>query len=65
MSYVRVTGPGWILTAALGLAAVLISASALAWYRTGTEAAVYLVILAAGYALEGTVAARTGRRALR
>ena len=60
-----VTGPGWILTAALGLTAALVPGSALAWYRPGTEAAVYLVILAAGYALEGAVAARTGRRALR
>ena len=32
---------------------------------TGTEAAVYLVVLGAGYALEWAVAARTGRRVLR
>jgi hypothetical protein len=37
----------------------------LSWYRTGTEAAVYLVILVVGYALERAVAARTGRRSLR
>jgi hypothetical protein len=60
-----VTGPGWLLTALIGFAAVGVPGSALSWYRTGTEAAVYLVILAAGYALEGAVAARTGRRVLR
>ena len=39
--------------------------AALSWYRAGTEVAVYLVILVAGYALEWAVAARTGRRVLR
>jgi hypothetical protein len=60
-----VTGPGFLLTAALGFAAALVPGSALSWYRTGTEAAVFLMILAAGYALEWAVAARTGRRVLR
>jgi hypothetical protein len=60
-----VTGPGFLLAAAVGFAAALAPGSALSWYRTGTEAAVYVVILAAGYALEWMVAARTGRRVLR
>ena len=60
-----VTGPGFTLTALLGFAAALVPGSVLSWYRTGTEAAVYLVVLAAGYALERAVAARTGRRVLR
>jgi hypothetical protein len=38
---------------------------ALSWYRTGPEAIVYLVVLAAGFGLEWAVAARTGRRVLR
>jgi hypothetical protein len=59
-----VTGPGFLLTAAGGLAAALAPGPALAWYRTRTEAAIFLVILATGYALEWTVAARTGRRVL-
>src|SRR5712692_1707819 len=60
-----VTGPGFLLTAALGFAAALVPGSALSWYRTGTEAIVYLVVLAAGCGLEQAVAARTGRRVLR
>jgi hypothetical protein len=60
-----VTGPGFLLSAALGFAAALVPGSALSWYRTGTEAAVFLVILAAGYGLEQAVAGRTGRRVLR
>ena len=60
-----VTGPGFLLTAMLGFAAALVPGLVLSWYRTGTEAAVFLVILAAGYALEWAVAARTGRRVLR
>ncbi|MGH3194242.1 MAG: hypothetical protein ACRDPY_49265 [Streptosporangiaceae bacterium] len=60
-----VTGPGFLLAAAAGLAAALVPGPALSWYRTSTEAAVFLVILAAGYALEQAVAARTGRRVLR
>lgn len=60
-----VTGPGWLLTSMLGFAAALAPGSALSWYRTRTEAAVFLVILAAGYGLEWAVAARTGRRVLR
>jgi hypothetical protein len=57
-----VTGPGFLLAAAVGFAAALVPGSALSWYRTRTEAAVFLVILAAGYALEWALAARTGRR---
>ncbi len=60
-----VTGPGFLLTAALGFAAALAPGPALSWYRTGTEAIVFLVILAAGYRLEQAVAARTGRRVVR
>lgn len=64
-THCSVTGPGWLLAALLGFAAALSPGTALSWYRTGTEAAVYLVVLAAGYALEWAVAARTGRRMLR
>ncbi len=64
-THCAVTGPGFLLTAALGFAAALAPGSALSWYRTGTEAVLYLVILAAGYGLEQVVAARTGRRVLR
>lgn len=66
-----VTGPGWLLTAMLGFAAMLgftaalVPGSALSWYRTRTEAAIFLVILAMGYGLEWIVAARTGHRVLR
>src|SRR5712691_9661696 len=64
-THCAVTGPGFLLTATLGFAATLVPGSALSWYRASTEAAVFLVILAAGYALEGAVAARTGRRVMR
>ncbi|HET9972836.1 MAG TPA: hypothetical protein VFQ68_31695 [Streptosporangiaceae bacterium] len=64
-THCSVTGPGFLLAAAAGFAAVLLPGTVLSWYRTGTEAAAYLVILAAGYALERAVAARTGRRILR
>jgi hypothetical protein len=60
-----VTGPGFLLAAAGGFAAALVPGSALSWYRTRTEAAVFLVILAVGYGREWAVAARTGRRVLR
>ncbi|HEX9357237.1 MAG TPA: hypothetical protein VF933_25875 [Streptosporangiaceae bacterium] len=60
-----VTGPGFTLAALLGFAAALVPGPALSWYRTGTEAAVFLAVLAAGYGLEWAVAARTGRRVLR
>lgn len=60
-----VTGPGFLLAALLGFAAALVPGTALSWYQTGPEAAAYLVVLAAGYALEWAVAARTGRRTLR
>jgi hypothetical protein len=64
-THCSVTGPGFTLAALLGFAAALVPGPALSWYRTGTEAAVFLVILAAGYGLEQAVAARTGRRVLR
>lgn len=64
-AHCAVTGPGFTLAALLGFAAALAPGPVLSWYRTGTEAAVYLVILAAGYALERAVAGRTGRRFLR
>ena len=64
-THCAVTGPGFTLAALLGFAATLVPGPALSWYRTGTEAAVYLAVLAAGYALERAVAARTGRRVLR
>ncbi len=60
-----VTGPGFLLSAALGFVTALVPGSVLSWYRTGTEAAVFLIILAAGYGLEQAVVARTGRRVLR
>ena len=61
-THCAVAGPGFLLTAALGFAVALMPGSALSWYRTGTEAIVCLVILAAGYAVERAVAARSGRR---
>ncbi len=60
-----VTGPGFLLAAAVGFAAAQVPGPALSWYRTSTEAAVFLIILAAGYALERAVSARAGRRVLR
>jgi hypothetical protein len=63
-THCAVTGPGFLLAAALGFAAALAPGSALSWYRAGTEAAVFLMILAAGYAQEQAVEARTGRRVL-
>lgn len=57
-----VTGPGFLLTAMLGFTAALVPGPVLSWYRTGTEAAVFLAVLAAGYGLEQVVAARTGHR---
>lgn len=64
-THCSVTGPGFLAAALLGFAAALVPGPALSWYRTGTEAAVFLVILAAGYGLEQVVAGRTGRRVLR
>lgn len=63
-THCAVTGPGWTLAAALGFAAALAPGTALAWYRVTVETIVFVVIPAAGYALEYMVAARTGRRAL-
>jgi len=64
-THCAVTGPGFLLAAALGFVAALVAGWALSWYRTGTEAIVYLVLLAAGYAVEWAVAVRTGHRVLR
>ena len=52
------------MAAALGVAATLIPGPALSWYQVNTEAAAFVVVLAAGYWLEHLVAARTGQRAL-
>jgi hypothetical protein len=59
-----VTGPGWTLAGLLGLVAAVTPAGSLAWYRVSVQAAVFLVVLAAGYGLEHVAAARTGRRSL-
>src|SRR5260370_20696070 len=64
-AHCAVTGPGFLPPAGLRFAAALVPGSALSRYRTGTEAAVYPVILAAGYGLELAVGGRTGRRVLR
>jgi hypothetical protein len=59
-----VTGPGWTLAGLVGLAAAVTPGGSLSWYRVSVQAAVFLVVLAAGYGLEYLVAARTGRRSL-
>jgi hypothetical protein len=64
-AHCAVTGPGWTLAAALGVAAAITPGTALSWYRVTAQAIVFVVILAVGYGLEQAVAARTGRRALR
>jgi hypothetical protein len=61
-AHCAVTGPGWTLAGLLGLAAAVIPGGSLSWYRVSVQAAVFLVVLAAGYGLEYVVAARTGRR---
>jgi hypothetical protein len=63
-THCAVTGPGWMLAGVLGLAAAVTPGASLAWYRVSVQAAVFLVVLGAGYALEYAVAARTGRRSL-
>jgi len=60
-----VTGPGWTLAGLLALAAAVTPGAGLSWYRVSTQAAVFVVVLAAGNGLEWAVAARTGRKALR
>jgi len=62
-THCAVTGPGWALAALLGFAAAVTPGAGLSWYRVTAEAAVFVVVLAAGYGLEHLVAART-RRAL-
>ena len=57
-----VTGVGWTLLGLLGLVAAM--GPILPWYRVGIELVGYLVVLAAGYALQWVMAARTGRRTL-
>jgi hypothetical protein len=68
-THCAVTGPGWALVALGGFAAAVTPGAGLSWYRVHAvvplEAAVFVVVLAAGYGLEHLVAARTGRRALR
>jgi hypothetical protein len=63
-THCAVTGPGWTLAGLLELAATLTPGGSLAWYRVIVQAAVFLVVLGAGYGLEYVVAARTGRRSL-
>lgn len=58
-----VTGPGWSLAGMLALAAAALD-SPLPWHRVGTQAAVFVVVLAAGVALEWAAGARTGRKTL-
>src|SRR5260370_20681135 len=54
-----VTGPGLLLSAARRFAAALLPRSVLALHRTGPRAAGVLMRLAAGYALDWAVSART------
>ena len=63
-AHCAVTGPGWTLAGMLGLVAAVTPGGSLAWYRVSVQAAVFLVVLTAGYALEYLVAARTGQRSL-
>jgi hypothetical protein len=63
-AHCAVTGPGWTLGGLLGLVAAVMPGGSLSFYRVSVQAAVLLVILAAGYGLEYLVAARTGRRSL-
>jgi hypothetical protein len=60
----RGDGAGWRLAGVLGLAAAITPGGSLAWYRVSVQAAVFLVVLGAGYGMEYVVAARTGRRSL-
>lgn len=62
-AHCAVTG-AWTVVGLLGLAAALFPGAGLAWYRLNVLSTVFLVILAAGCALECAVAARTGRRVL-
>lgn len=59
-----VTGSGWTTLALVGFVLVAIPGGAPRWLQVDVLALVYLVVLAAGYALEGVVAARTGRHFL-
>jgi hypothetical protein len=63
-AHCAVTGPGWTLVGVLGLAAAVTPGGSMAWYRVSVQAAVFLVVLGAGYGMEYVVAARTGRRSL-
>jgi hypothetical protein len=60
-THCAVTGPGWTLAGALGLAAAVTPGGSLSWYRVSVQGAVFLVVPGAGYA----VAARTGQQSLR
>jgi hypothetical protein len=59
-----VTRSGLPGAAPVGLAAAVTPGASLAWYRVSVQAAVFLVVLGAGYALEYPEAARTVRRSL-
>jgi hypothetical protein len=59
-----VTGPGWTLAGLLALTAAVTPGGSLSWYRVSVQAAVFVVVLGAGYGLEWAASARTGRRAL-
>ena len=64
-THCAVTGTGWTMLGLLGYAAVAAPGRALWWVRVDEVAAVFVAVLAAGYALEWVVAARTGQRSLR
>ncbi|HZD65533.1 MAG TPA: hypothetical protein VE152_05505 [Acidimicrobiales bacterium] len=59
-----VTGTGWTVLGLGTPAVLLISGGAVGWLRVDVVALAYLVVLGAGYGVEGLVAARTGRHFL-
>lgn len=63
-THCAVTGPSWTLLGLLGLTSTL-GPTVLGWYTVSIASGAFLVVLAAGYALEFRVLARTGRRTLR
>lgn len=58
-THCAVTGLGWTLAALLGFAAAAMPGESLGWYRPPVEAAVFVAVLAIGYALEAVLAAPT------
>lgn len=64
-THCAITGPGWTLTALLGLTAAAAPSSALSWYGVTGESIAAIAICALGYGLERAVASRNCRRALR